>query len=103
MLKRNDTGQVALEFYEKRRMWAEYCSTHAGVTDRAFRVGFWLSRRMNGDDQCCWYSVPRIAKEMNRSVRQVQYAIRELETAGVMMVVPSKGKANSYHLRAPFI
>ncbi|MCD1645288.1 helix-turn-helix domain-containing protein [Aurantimonas coralicida] len=102
MLKRNDDGQSALEFYEKRRLWAEYCSTHPDVSDRAFRVGYWLSRRMNGDDQCCWYSVPRIAKEMGRSVRFVRYALVDLRKAGVMLIIEERGKANTYRLRAPF-
>lgn len=59
MLK-NDNGQAAADFYDRRRKWAEYLSTHPNISDRAFRVGYWLSRRMNGDDQCCWYSVARI-------------------------------------------
>ncbi|RFC66484.1 hypothetical protein DYI37_03310 [Fulvimarina endophytica] len=102
MLKRNDDGQAAKEFYEKRRAWAEYACTHAELSDRAFRVGFWLSRRMNGDDQCCWYSIPRIAREMERSPRYVRYAVAELRDAGVMLVVEQKGKPNTYLLRAPF-
>lgn len=102
MLKRNDDGQAAAEFYEKRRLWAEYCSTRADLSDRGFRVGYWLSRRMNGDDQCCWYSVPRIAKEMGRSVRFIRYALSDLKAADVMLIVEQKGKPNSYHLRAPF-
>lgn len=102
MGNRNDGGEAAAEFYEKRQRWAEYVCTHAGVSDRAFRVGWWLSRRMNGDDQCCWYSVKRIAHEIGRKSRYVQYAIRELESAGVLLVVANPGKTNSYHLRAPF-
>lgn len=102
MLKRNDDGQAAAEFYDRRRMWAEYLSTHDGVSDRGFRVGFWLSRRMNGEDQCCWYTVPRIAKEMGWSERAVRYAISDLISANVLIVVPEKGKANRYYIHLPF-
>lgn len=102
MLKRNDNGEAALEFYEKRQRWADYVSTHAEVSDRGFRVGWWLSRKMNGEDQCCWYSVPTIAKRMGRSQRYIQYAIRELQDANVLLVIASKGKPNSYFLHAPF-
>lgn len=102
MLK-NDNGEAAADFYDKRRQWAEYVSTHAQVTDRAFRVGFWLSRRMNGEDRCCWYSIKRIAKEMGRSPRTVSRALVELRTAGVMLIVEEPGKPSSYFLRAPFI
>lgn len=102
MLQRNDDGQAAAEFYDRRRLWAEFASTHARVSDRAFRVGFWLSRRMNGEDQCCWYTVPRIAKEMSRSERWVRYAISDLIDANVLIVVPEKGKANRYYLHLPF-
>lgn len=101
MLK-NDNGEAALEFYEKRTRWAEFISTHEKVTDRAFRVGYWLSRRMNGEDQCCWYSVPRIAKEMGYSERYVQRALADLRAANVILVVPEKRGPNSYFLHAPF-
>lgn len=101
MLK-NDNGEAALEFYEKRRQWAEYASTHPKVTDRAFRVGYWLARRMNGNDQCCWYTIPRIAKEMGRSERYVQRGLSDLKDANLMLVVPEKRGANTYFLHAPF-
>lgn len=102
MAKRNDNGEAAAEFYEKRQRWAEYLCTHANVSDRAFRVGWWLSRRMNGDDQCCWYSVKRIAKEMDRSPRYVQYALAELRARNVIIVVEEPGRVSSYFIRAPF-
>lgn len=102
-MSKNDTGQAALEFYDNRRKWREWISTRDGVTDRAFRVGFWLSSRMNGDDQCCWYSKGRVAKEMGRSARYVQYAIAELKAANVMLVIPQKGKTNIFKIHAPFI
>lgn len=102
MLKRNDSDESAAEFYERRRQWAEYISTHDGLTDRGFRVGFWLSRRMNGEDRCCWYSKARIAKEMNRNPRYVQRAITELRAANVMLVVEQKGRPNLYKIHAPF-
>ncbi len=101
MLK-NDNGEAALEFYEKRTRWAEYASKHKTLPDRGFRVGYWLSRRMNGEDQCCWYSVPRIAAEMGRSERYVQYALRDLQAANLILIVAEKGKPNSYFLHAPF-
>lgn len=102
MLKRNDNGEAAAEFYDRRRRWAEYISTLDGLTDRGFRVGFWLSRRMNGDDQCCWYSKARIAAEMGRSPRYVQRAINELRAANVMLVIEQKGRPNLYKIHAPF-
>jgi len=102
MLRRNDDGQAAIEFYDQRRLWIEYVSTLKGVSDRGFRVGWWLSRRMNGKDRSCWYSVPRIAKEMGRSERYVQRAVQELIAANVLLVVPEKRGPNTYFLHAPF-
>ena len=101
MLK-NDNGEAALEFYDKRRRWSDYASTLPGLSDRGFRVGFWLSRRMNGEDQCCWYSVNRIAKEMGKSVRYVRYGFAYLRAARVLLVIEEKGKQNTYFLHAPF-
>lgn len=102
MLQRNDDGQAALDFYHRRRLWLDYASTHDKLTDRGFRVGFWLAKRMNGEDQCCWYGVPRIAKEMGKSERYVRYGLADLKAANLMLVVPAKGRPNSYHLHAPF-
>lgn len=102
MAKRNDNGEAAAEFYEKRRRWEEYLCTHAGVSDRAFRIGWWLGRRMNGDDQCCWYSAKRVAREMGKSERYVRYGLAELRDANVLLIVEQPGKVNIYYLRAPF-
>ena len=99
---KNDNGESALEFYDRRRRWVEYISTHPDVSDRAFRVGYWLAQRMNGEDRCCWYSKGRIAKEMGRSQRCIQYAISELREVKVMLVIEEKGKPNTYFLHAPF-
>jgi hypothetical protein len=101
MLK-NDNGQAAADFYDRRRKWAEYLSTHPDISDRAFRVGYWLSRRMNGDDQCCWYSVARVAEELGRKPRYVRYALAELRAANVMVIIEKPGKANRYFIHAPF-
>ncbi len=100
--RRNDNGEAAAEFYHRRRLWLDYASTHDRLPDRGFRVGFWLAKRMNGDDQCCWYSVGRIAKEMGKSERYVRYGLADLKAANLMLVVASNGKTNSYHLHAPF-
>lgn len=101
-MAKNDNGEAALEFYDRRRKWAEYASTHSGLTDRGFRVGFWLSRRMNGEDQCCWYSVKRIAAEMGWSARSVQRGLADLRAANLIVVVEKKGKVSEYYLHAPF-
>jgi hypothetical protein len=98
----NDNGEAALEFYDKRRKWAEFAVTHEGLSDRGFRVGYWLSKRMNGDDQCCWYTIPRMAREIGKSERYVQYAIADLIEAKLLLVVRERGKPNTYYLRAPF-
>ena len=92
----------ALEFYENRTKWAEYLSTMDDLSDRAFRVGYWLSRRMNGDDKCCWYSVQGIAKRMGKSQRTIRYAIAELRERNVLIVIEEAGKQNCYFIHAPF-
>jgi len=39
MLKKNDTGQSAQAFYDKRRTWLDYVCGREDISDRAFRVG----------------------------------------------------------------
>lgn len=102
MLKRNDNGEAAAEFFDKRRQWRSYLSTRADLSDRGFRVGYWLSDRMNGNDQCCWYTVGRVAHEMGKSKSYVNRAIAELRAKNVVLVIEEKGKPNTYFLHAPF-
>lgn len=101
MLNRNDNGEAALEFYEKRRRWLDYMC-ELDVSDRAFRVGYWLAKKMNGKDQCCWYEHRSIAKRLGMSVDKVARAILELEDRNVLIVVRTHRKPNSYSIRLPY-
>lgn len=102
MLKRNDSGEAAAAFYDKRRKWLDFTGEMSGLSDRAFRVGHWLAKKMNGDDQCCWYSQKQIAKLMGKSQDYVIRAVAELSDAGVMIVVKEHRKPNRYYIRLPF-
>lgn len=102
MLNRNDNGEAAAAFYDKRRRWLDYVCELDGLSDRAFRVGYWLAKRMNGRDQCCWYQHDQIAKILGMSVDKVARAILELEGRGVLIVVRTHRKPNSYSIRLPF-
>lgn len=101
MLKRNDNGEAALEFYEKRRRWLDYVC-ELDVSDRAFRVGYWLAKKMNGKDQCCWYEHRSIAKRLHMSVDKVARAILELEDRNILIVMRTHRKPNSYSIRLPY-
>lgn len=101
MLERNDHGQAALEFYDKRRRWLDYVC-ELDVSDRAFRVGYWLAKKMNGKDQCCWYEHRSIARILSMSVDKVARAISELEDRNVLIVVRAHRKPNTYFIRLPY-
>ncbi len=103
MLKRNDdNGEAAAAFYDKRRKWLDFTCEMTGLSDRAFRVGHWLAKKMNGDDQCCWYSQGEIAKQMGKSLDYVIRGTAELEDKGVMIIVRAHRKSNYYYIRLPF-
>lgn len=99
---RNDNGEGAAAFYDKRRRWLDLICEMGEVDDRAFRVGYWLAKRMNGKDQCCWYTQAQIGKQLGISADKVIRAITTLENAGVMIVVREHRKPNFYHIRMPF-
>lgn len=101
-MSENDNGEAALEFYDKRRKWADWLSTNPQISDRAFRVGFWLSRRMNGNDQCCWYSKKQVAERLGKSRSYVDRALAELRAANAMVIIEDPGRQNTYFLNAPF-
>jgi len=99
---RNDNGEAAAAFYEKRRKWLDYTCELGGLSDRAFRVGYWLAKKMNGDNQCCWYTIKQISKQLGISPDTAIRAISELEDERVMVVVRSHRKPNVYYIRLPF-
>lgn len=97
----NDHGESRAAFYHKRRVWLDFiCEME--ISDRAFRVGYWLAKKMNGDDQNCWYSQKLIVKALGMSQDKIQRAISELENAGVLIVVREHRKPNHYSIRLPF-
>lgn len=99
---RNDRGEAAAAFYDKRRKWLDFICEMDALTDRAFRVGYWLAKRMNGSDQCCWYGIKEIGKRLAMSEDKVLRAISELEGEGVLIVVREHRKPNSYSIRLPY-
>lgn len=48
----------------------------------------------------CWWSLPRVSKELGRSVSSVRRWIRELERADLLQIVPDPGRA-SYMIPYP--
>jgi hypothetical protein len=102
MLKRNDNGEAAAAFYEKRRKWLDYICEVDALSDRAFRVGYWLAKKMNGNDQCCWYTHKQIANRLQISEDKVVRSISELVDEHVLVVVKEHRKPNVYYIRLPF-
>ena len=98
----NSDDEAKAAFYEKRRKWLDYICTRCALSDRGFRVGYWLAKRMNGDDKRCWYTHKQIAKIMGMSHDKVLRAITELEDERVLVVVRDHRKANSYSIRMPY-
>ena len=54
-----------------------------GITDSAILVYRYLDDRANKDG-ICWPSVPTIARDINRSDRQVRRAVKELKGYGLI-------------------
>ena len=103
MLKKNDHGEAAAEFYDKRRQWLDYVCERDSISDRAFRIGYFLAKRMNGKDQCCWYTHKQIADRLSISVATVARGIAELRDEGVMIVVDNHRSPNVYYIRLPYL
>lgn len=99
---RNDNGDSKAAFYDKRRVWLGFVCELSTVSDRAFRAGYWLAMKMNGQDQCCWYTQRQICKSLGMSDDTLARAIAELEKAGLMIVVRTHRKPNVYYIRLPF-
>lgn len=102
MLKKNDDGQAAAAFYEKRRLWLDYLSTNHQISHVEFRVAYFISQRMNGEDQSSWWSVKEIAKQVGCSTHSVSAATMKLEDLRLLIAVrPARG-GNEYFIRMPY-
>lgn len=99
---RNDNGDSAAAFYDKRRKWLDFICEMDGLSDRAFRIGYWIAKRMDGQKQYSYYSHQAIAKVFDVSVDKVARAILELENRGVLIVVREHRKNNVYWIRLPY-
>ena len=99
---KNDNGAAAAAFYEKRREWLDYLSTNHAVTHVEFRVAYFISKRMNGENQSSWWHVKTIAKEVGCSTHSVSSATMKLEEMGLLIAVrPARG-GNEYFIRMPY-
>lgn len=96
MAIRNDNGESAAAFYDKRRKWIDYVSERPEIGHAAFRVAFFIAQRMNGDSQASWYSVRQIAARLSMSTRTVSDAIMELECEGLLIPCRTLGRRSSY-------
>lgn len=96
MAIRNDNGDAATAFYDKRRKWLDHVSEHPGIGHASFRVAFFIAQRMNGNDQASWYSVRQMAKRLSMSTRTVSDAIMELEGEGLLVPCRTLGRRSSY-------
>ena len=99
---RNENGDAAAAFYDKRRRWLDYVCEYSGASDRAFRVGYWLAKKMNGQNQSCWYRHAQIAAALDMSDDKVARAVLELEEKNLLIVVRTHRQANTYHIRLPY-
>lgn len=102
MAIRNDNGEAATAFYDKRRKWLEFVNENPAIGHASFRVAFFIAQRMNGNDQASWYSVRQIAKRLSMSTRTVSDAIRELEGEGILIPCRTLGRRSSYLIRLPY-
>lgn len=96
MVLKNDNGEAAAAFYDKRRKWLNYVSEHSGIGHASFRVAFFIAQRMNGENQASWYSVRQIAERLSMSTRTVSDAIMELEGEGLLIPCRTLGRRSSY-------
>jgi hypothetical protein len=67
----------------------------ARLSDSEKLVGLVLSTYM-GAEGCAWPSVATLAHGANRSIRQTQRSLRELERAGVLLISRRSGHRSTY-------
>lgn len=89
-------------FYRMRTDWLDLISTMSAVSHAEFRVGFFIAMRMNGKDQCSWWEVKEIAKQIGCSTKTVSDATVRLENLGLLVVMRPKRGGNRYFLRMPY-
>lgn len=102
MSKNDEDRKMAETFYRKRKEWLDYLCERDDITHGAFRVGYFIARKINADDQRMWWSVDKIARTIGVSTATVSSATALLQDEGLLVCVrPSRG-VNSYSLRMPY-
>jgi DNA-binding MarR family transcriptional regulator len=96
MAIKNDNGEAAAAFYDKRRKWLDYVNTNPRIGHASFRVAFFIAQRMSGENQASWYSVRQIADRLSMSTHTVSAAIVQLEAEGLLIPVRTLGRRSSY-------
>ncbi|RWO34767.1 MAG: helix-turn-helix domain-containing protein [Mesorhizobium sp.] len=99
--KNGDDGGSTADFYDMRRQWIDYICEHRDVKHATFRIGYWMARRMNANDQAMWWTVKRMAKHLGVDRKTIMSAIAELDRLNLMVVHRTLGKQNRYSIRLP--
>lgn len=96
------TKLTAALFYKKREDWIEYVCGRRDVKHAHFRIAYFMARKMNGKEQCMWWGVETIAKELGVSTATVTAATIYMQDEGLMVVTrPARG-VNHYWIRMPY-
>lgn len=102
MLKKIDAEKdITRSFYEDRRLWRDYLTTHSGISDRAFRVGCFIAMKSNRKDRCMWYSLRRFEEELGMSKSKLLRAIAELDEQDLIRIERVHRQPSRYHIRLP--
>lgn len=88
-------------FYTERNQWTDYLVTRRDLTHGDFRVAYFIASKINADKETMWWSVARIASELEVSIATVTSATEKLNNAGLLTITKGRKGAYYYAMRMP--
>lgn len=101
-VKKNDKGQAARAFYDKRTQWINFIVECSDLKHSTVRIGVFIALRANADLQYSFWTVRKIALQIGCSTKTVSEATSELVDHNLLIVFPHKGRVNGYQIKLPF-
>jgi hypothetical protein len=87
------------DFTRRRFEWLDQITADPAVTPAGFVLAYWIAKHINRNSGDAWPSQPLLATEMRLSVRTVRALVDQLERAGHLTVIASRGRGHSCRYR----
>lgn len=88
-------------FYGLRGQWLDYLVERQDLTHGDFRVAYFIASKINPTDNCMWWGVKSIARDLGVSIGTITSATDRLAKAGLLVITKGPKGSYNYFMRMP--